>query len=105
MIQAIQKYLEYLRSVRNSSPHTVLNYGKDLQQFAAYLSPPGEPVPAIDKIDHRVIREYVGYLHSQGLQKTSRRRGAIESFGSAAAAIRRQSGAVSKNAPARRSGF
>ena len=82
MIQAIQKYLEYLRSVRNSSPHTVLNYGKDLQQFAAYLSPPGEPVPAIDKIDHQVIREYVGHLHSQGLQKTSiaRKLASLRSF-------------------------
>src|SRR4029453_13254110 len=66
MKPAIQKYLEYLRSVRNSSPHTVLNYGKDLEQFAAYLSPPGEKVPSIAKISHQLIREYVGYLHSRG---------------------------------------
>src|SRR5438477_11749865 len=82
MMQAIQKYLVYLRSLRNSSPHTVLNYGKDLQQFAAYISRPGEPVPAIDKIDHQVIREYVGHLHSQGLQKTSiaRKLASLRSF-------------------------
>jgi integrase/recombinase XerC len=71
VLPAIEKYLEYLRSVRNSSPHTVLNYGKDLQQFAAYLAPPGEKVPAIGKITHQIIREYVGHLHSQGLQKSS----------------------------------
>jgi integrase/recombinase XerC len=82
MLQAIEKYLEYLRSVRNSSPHTVLNYGKDLQQFTAYLSPPGEKVPALEKITHQIIREYVGHLHSQGLQKSSiaRKLASLRSF-------------------------
>jgi integrase/recombinase XerC len=82
MKPAIQKYLEYLRSVRNSSPHTVLNYGKDLEQFAAYLSPPGEKVPSIAKISHQLIREYVGYLHSQGLKKSSiaRKLASLRSF-------------------------
>src|SRR6266403_4440822 len=82
MLQAIEKYLEYLRSVRNSSPHTVLNYGKDLQQFATYLSPPGERVPSIGKITHQVIREYMGHLHSQGLQKSSiaRKLASLRSF-------------------------
>ena len=82
MLQAIEKYLEYLRSVRNSSPHTVLNYGKDLQQFAVYLSPPGERVPSIGKITHQVIREYMGHLHSQGLQKSSiaRKLASLRSF-------------------------
>jgi len=68
--------------VRNSSPHTVLNYGKDLQQFATYLSPPGERVPSIGKITHQVIREYMGHLHSQGLQKSSiaRKLAALRTF-------------------------
>jgi integrase/recombinase XerC len=82
MLQAIEKYLTYLRSVRNSSPHTVLNYGKDLQQFAAYLAPPGEKIPALAKISHQIIREYIGYLHSQGLQKSSiaRKLASLRSF-------------------------
>ena len=82
MLQAIEKYLEYLRSVRNSSPHTVLNYGKDLQQFAAYLAPPEEKIPALGKISHQIIREYIGYLHSQGLQKSSiaRKLASLRSF-------------------------
>ena len=82
MLQAIEKYLTYLRSVRNSSPHTVLNYGKDLQQFAAYLAPPEEKIPALAKISHQIIREYIGYLHSQGLQKSSiaRKLASLRSF-------------------------
>ena len=67
MKQAIAKYLQYLRSVRNSSPHTILNYGKDLEQFLAYLSPPGAKAPGLASITHLIIREFVGHLHDQGL--------------------------------------
>jgi integrase/recombinase XerC len=82
MKQAIQKYLGYLRSVRNSSPHTVLNYGKDLEQFAAYLSPPGVATPAVADVTHQMIREYVGHLHSQKLEKSSiaRKLASLRSF-------------------------
>ena len=82
MKQAIGKYLQYLQSVRNSSPHTILNYGKDLGQFVAYLSPPGEHLPALSKITHLIIREFVGHLHEQGLEKSSiaRKLAALRSF-------------------------
>ncbi len=71
MIQAIEKYLGYLRSVKNSSPHTISNYGKDLAQFITYLSPPGLQPPALAAVTHHVIREFVAHLHDQGLQKSS----------------------------------
>ena len=82
MKRAIEKYLGYLRSVRNSSPHTVLNYGKDLEQFAAYLSPPGVETPTVTAITHQIIREYVGHLHSEGLEKSSiaRKLASLRSF-------------------------
>jgi integrase/recombinase XerC len=82
MKQAIAKYLQYLQSVRNSSPHTILNYGNDLEQFVAYLSPPGMQPPALAKITHLIIREFVGHLHEQGLEKSSiaRKLAALRSF-------------------------
>lgn len=78
----IEKYLEYLRSVKNSSPHTILNYGKDLEQFLAYLSPPGAAPPALTAVKHTLIREFVAHLHEQGLEKSSiaRKLAAIRSF-------------------------
>jgi integrase/recombinase XerC len=78
----IVKFLEYLRSVRNASPHTVSNYGKDLEQFQAYLTPPGTSPPAISRIKHQVIREYIGHLHELGLEKSSiaRKLAALRSF-------------------------
>ncbi|MGH9742520.1 MAG: tyrosine recombinase XerC [Candidatus Acidiferrum sp.] len=82
MKTAITKYLEYLRAVKNSSPHTIAHYGKDLGQFVTYLSPPGLEPPALCSITHTAIREFVGYLHDQGLQKSSiaRKLAALRSF-------------------------
>jgi integrase/recombinase XerC len=82
MNEAIAKYLEYLQSVRNSSPHTVLNYRKDLEQFLAYLSPPGSQPPALTGVTHTLIREFVAHLHDHGLAKSSiaRKLAALRSF-------------------------
>jgi len=82
MLEAIAKYLEYLRSVKNSSPHTVSNYGNDLDQFLAYLSPPGVQPPPPTRVTHSMIREFVASLHDHGLEKSSiaRKLAALRSF-------------------------
>jgi integrase/recombinase XerC len=82
MKQAIEKFLQYLQSVKNSSPHTILNYGKDLDQFVAYLSPPAVEPPGVAGVTHLIIREFVGHLHEQGLEKSSiaRKLAALRSF-------------------------
>ena len=82
MKQAAEKFLQYMSSVKNSSPHTILNYGKDLNQFLEYLSPPGAQPPALTEITHPIIREFVGHLHDQGLEKSSiaRKLAALRSF-------------------------
>lgn len=82
MKQAIDKYLTYLRSVKNASPHTVSNYGRDLIQFLAYLAPPDVHPPALRTIHHTMIREYMGHLHEQGLEKSSiaRKLASLRSF-------------------------
>ena len=71
MKAAIEKFLAYLRLVRNASAHTIRNYASDLEQFHIYLTPPDSPPPDLKTIDHRVIREYLGHLHDQQLQKSS----------------------------------
>lgn len=82
MKKEIEKYLEYLQSVRNSSPHTINNYGKDLQQFMAYLSPPDLKPPKLVEVTHLMIREFVSHLHDHGLEKSSiaRKLAALRSF-------------------------
>jgi integrase/recombinase XerC len=82
MKATISRFMEYLRSVRNASPHTIANYGKDLDQFLEYLSPPGMPAPGLAAINHHIIREFIGHLHEQGLEKSSvaRKLAALRSF-------------------------
>jgi integrase/recombinase XerC len=82
MKSAIEKFLAYLRSVRNASAHTLRNYASDLTQFRTYLTPPDSPPVKLGTIDHRLIREYLGYLHDQRLQKSSmaRKLAALRSF-------------------------
>ncbi len=79
---AISKFLEYLSAVRNASPHTISNYGKDLEQFQSFLTPPDTNTPPIGQIDHHMIREYLGQLHETGLEKSSiaRKLAALRSF-------------------------
>ena len=82
MKAAIGRFLAYLRSVRNASAHTLRNYASDLEQFHTYLTPPDSAPAKLADIDHRVIREYLGYLHDQELQKSSmaRKLAALRSF-------------------------
>jgi integrase/recombinase XerC len=82
MKKSIEKYLEYLRSARNASPHTVINYAHDLEQFVVYLTPPATETPALCGVTHQMIREFVGFLHESGLEKSSiaRKLAALRSF-------------------------
>jgi len=82
MRKSIEKFLEYLRSVKNASPHTITNYGKDLEQFRVFLMPPGTEEPSPEKVTHQLIREFVGHLHEQGLEKSSiaRKLAALRSY-------------------------
>jgi len=82
MKEAIEKYLQYLRYTRNASPHTINSYQTDLMQFLQYLSPPGEAPPPLRGVKHPLIREFLGHLHDQRLEKTSiaRKLAALRSF-------------------------
>jgi integrase/recombinase XerC len=82
MKAAVEKFLAYLRAVRNASPNTLRSYRMDLEQFFAYLSPDGTEWQDLRRIDHLLIREYLGYLHDKQLQKSSiaRKLAALRSF-------------------------
>jgi integrase/recombinase XerC len=82
MKSAVSQFLNYLRSVRNASPHTLRSYESDLGQFLAFLTPPGVEAPPLQDITHLLIREFVAHLHDHNLEKSSiaRKLAAIRSF-------------------------
>ena len=71
MKEAIEKFVYYLRYERNASPSTLRDYRFDIEQFCEFLTPPGEPTLPLDKVDHRVIREFVSWLWDRRLEKAS----------------------------------
>src|SRR3984893_9569520 len=71
MKSAVSQFLNYLRSVRNASPHTLRSYENDLSQFIIFLSTPEVETPAISEVTHLMIREFVAHLHDLGLDKSA----------------------------------
>jgi integrase/recombinase XerC len=82
MKATIEKFLGYLQSVRNASPHTLRSYRVDLEQFRAYLSLPESQEIPLREIDHRMIREFLGHMYDRQLQKRSmaRKLASLRSF-------------------------
>jgi integrase/recombinase XerC len=78
----IEKFIQYLRYERNASPGTIREYRRDIEQFAAFLTPPGEKTLALDQVDHRIVREYVSSMYERRLEKASvaRRLAALRTF-------------------------
>jgi len=77
----IQRFLDELRR-QNASPHTLRNYGSDLQQFLTYFSIENKPHPQVEEIDALAIREWLGHLYQQRLTAVSmgRKLAAVRSF-------------------------
>ncbi|MCW5964665.1 MAG: tyrosine-type recombinase/integrase [Bryobacterales bacterium] len=70
---AIEKFLAHLHR-QDASDETTRAYASDLQQFAAFLSPPGVTAPSVEEIDLLTLREWLASLFHQGKASVSMRR-------------------------------
>ena len=67
---AIATYTDYIASVRRLSPHTVKNYRRDLDEFAACFEETQLPFT----LSQHDVRSYTNRLHRQGLSSKSLQR-------------------------------
>jgi tyrosine recombinase XerC len=64
----LQRFEKYLFAERNLSENTIKAYGGDLMQLFAYLHEHGKHQ---NEIDHKTIRNYLGYLQKHGYSRKS----------------------------------
>ena len=86
MEDLIEQYGAYLRVERNLSPHTLRNYLSDLKQFQQFLHEEGlclgkEKKILVQKVDHHIVRAYLGAL-AKSCRKSSvgRKLAAVKGF-------------------------
>ena len=87
LAELIEKYIEYIRSQRGYSDHTIRNYRIDLTSFSDFLYDrkdlKGEErsLMKVDEIDYIDVREYLGSLYGRYNRTTiARKLSAIRSF-------------------------
>jgi integrase/recombinase XerC len=73
LARQIERYLDSLKR-EGASPHTLLAYQSDLEQFLHYLSPPEMAPPEPRAIDLLLLREWLASLYNLGLTAVSIRR-------------------------------
>jgi integrase/recombinase XerC len=64
-------YLHMLANERGCSAHTLRAYERELAGFSAYTTEVFGPDCALDRIEHTLIRAYLGTLYARGLSKAS----------------------------------
>ncbi len=69
----IDRYLASLAR-ENASAHTIRNYAADLEQFAAYFTPPDSDAPEPRAIGPLELREWLGDLYDRKLSAVTIRR-------------------------------
>jgi integrase/recombinase XerC len=65
----IDRFLEYRRTVRGASPHTLAAYAGDLVQMAAYLE--GEAITSERAVTVAALRGYLAHLNTSDYARTT----------------------------------
>jgi integrase/recombinase XerC len=83
MQEALAEFLHHLSLEKNASPHTVKSYREDLiQALDFFRTRLGSSAPRPDKLNTRLVRAYLAWLHEQGYAKSTiaRRLAAVRSW-------------------------
>ncbi len=77
MERHIEKFMRYLEIEKNYSPHTIINYRHDLEDFKEFLQ--DRPV---ENVDYLSLRKYLAVLKEKklGVRTVSRRLSSLRSF-------------------------
>jgi integrase/recombinase XerC len=66
----VGEFIDYLRVEKNSSPHTIQSYQKDLFQLLDFLRGAEElKIKNVNDISHVILRHFLAHLQKSGLEK------------------------------------
>lgn len=68
MDRPVSSFLEYLADERGASPHTLRNYGADLDEFTKFLR---RERSSLATADARLVRAYLAWLYQRRLAKAT----------------------------------
>jgi integrase/recombinase XerC len=84
MKNLIEKYRQYLEGERNSSPHTIRNYMREIKDLYGFLKEqnicPRDGEPDADRVDRQVLRRYLASRSDLEPASIERKRSALRSF-------------------------
>jgi len=69
MTDSVEMFLRYQAVERGASGHTLRSYRADLDQFQRFLCARNARLP--QDVDARLLRQYLAWLYSRGLSRTS----------------------------------
>jgi len=70
-VGGVEDFLAVLANERGASAHTVRAYGRELRDFAVYLTETMPEGANVREVEHTHIRAYLGKLYERGLTKAS----------------------------------
>jgi len=88
----IVEFADYLSAEKNLSPNSIDAYTRDLKQFAAFIK---KRELSLSDIDHRLIRNYLGFLQQNkyGRKSIARKLSSVRAFYS----FQQKKGSLAKN--------
>lgn len=66
----MKQFLEYIKIEKRYSPHTLMSYSKDLEDFSAFILET-ESLEDLRKVDTKMVRNFLVYLNERKLTKRS----------------------------------
>jgi len=69
LLEAVERFLGYLRTARNLSPHTLAGYGTDLLQLVDFLEKQGRRAPS--DVTHVDVRAWLSAIRERGMARAS----------------------------------
>jgi integrase/recombinase XerC len=77
----IHRFIQYLSSEKNASPHTCRNYSKDLEEFENFIGGAKGGDGDIAKVDRMAMRKYLSFLHRKNKKSSiARKLSTLRSF-------------------------